>query len=408
MTNLSIIDEFVLLGLSSDPDIQTMLFVLFLGIDLLTLIGNLMMILVIRADSHLHTPMYFFLGHLSFLDICYSLVTVPKMLHNFLSQKKTISVWGGITQSFFFMISGVTESCLLSAMAYDRYAAMCHPLLYTVVMNRPLCTAMVGTAWPRRSLLHLLLPSDRGALVLWDGSIQLQEPGGEGSSAEDAEAAKCVSGPRHRGRKQLHCPVGRKLISDIKLQNFEWKKSSVINDRHVHTCVFFTPQQALSHLFQSNLSNASRTPREAAWPGRKMVSQGEGGGEPPRSARILAPGPAASRGGGRRDAGPGRLGALEPQPVPRPGPHPPRRRRGRRAPEAGGDFLCPPRPRPPGRRLRLSLAPRPPAPRKRGRRGGAGGAREGGTGPQAKTTRVSGAGRRESRLEGGTPGFPGR
>ncbi|KAB0395503.1 hypothetical protein E2I00_005774 [Balaenoptera physalus] len=147
MTNLSIIDEFVLLGLSSDPDIQTMLFVLFLGIDLLTLIGSLMMILVIRADSHLHVPMYFFLGHLSFLDICYSLVTVPKMLHNFLSQKKTISVWGGITQSFFFMIAGVTESCLLSAMAYDCYAAMCHPLLYTVVMNRPLCTSMVGTAW---------------------------------------------------------------------------------------------------------------------------------------------------------------------------------------------------------------------------------------------------------------------
>ncbi|XP_030618989.1 olfactory receptor 8S1-like [Delphinapterus leucas] len=147
MTNLSITDEFVLLGLSSDPEIQTMLFVLFLGIYLLTLIGNLTMILLIRADSHLHMPMYFFLGHLSFLDICYSLVTVPKMLQNFLSQKKTISVWGCITQSFFFMISGVTESCLLSATAYDRYAAMCHPLLYTVVMNRPLCTAMVGTAW---------------------------------------------------------------------------------------------------------------------------------------------------------------------------------------------------------------------------------------------------------------------
>lgn len=101
MTNLSIIDEFVLLGLSSDPDIQTMLFVLFLGIYLLTLIGNLMMILLIRADSHLHMPMYFFLGHLSFLDICYSLVTVPKMLQNFLSQKKTISVWGCITQFLF-------------------------------------------------------------------------------------------------------------------------------------------------------------------------------------------------------------------------------------------------------------------------------------------------------------------
>ncbi|XP_046497945.1 olfactory receptor 8S1-like [Equus quagga] len=147
MKNLSIIEEFVLLGLSSDTDIQTVLFVLFLGIYLLTLMGNLMMILVIRSDSHLHTPMYFFLGHLSFLDMCYSSVTVPKMLKNFLSQKKTISVWGCITQSFFFILSGGAESCLLSAMAYDRYAAICHPLLYTVVMNRPLCTAMVSAAW---------------------------------------------------------------------------------------------------------------------------------------------------------------------------------------------------------------------------------------------------------------------
>nr|XP_020763455.1 olfactory receptor 8S1-like [Odocoileus virginianus texanus] len=147
MKNLSIIDEFVLLGLSIDPDIQTMLFVLFLGIYILALMGNLMMILVIRADPHLHTPMYFFLGHLSFLDICYSSVTVPKMLQNFLSQRKTISVWGCITQSFFFIFSGGTEGCLLSAMAYDRYAAVCHPLLYTVIMNGPLCTAMVSTAW---------------------------------------------------------------------------------------------------------------------------------------------------------------------------------------------------------------------------------------------------------------------
>ncbi|XP_007516325.1 olfactory receptor 8S1-like [Erinaceus europaeus] len=147
MSNLSIIDEFVLLGLSSDPHIQPLLFVLFLGIYLLTLMGNLMMILVIRADSHLHTPMYFFLGHLSFLDICYSSVTVPKMLQNFLSQRKAISVRGCITQSFFFILSGGTEGCLLSAMAYDRYAAVCHPLLYTMIMNRPLCTAMVTAAW---------------------------------------------------------------------------------------------------------------------------------------------------------------------------------------------------------------------------------------------------------------------
>ena len=105
------------------------------------------MILIIKADSRLHTPMYFFLGHLSFLDLSFSSVTVPKMLQNFLSQKKSISVWGCITQSFFFLLYGCAEASLLSAMAYDRYAAVCHPLLYTVVMNRPLCASMVCAAW---------------------------------------------------------------------------------------------------------------------------------------------------------------------------------------------------------------------------------------------------------------------
>ncbi|XP_008702946.2 olfactory receptor 8S1-like [Ursus maritimus] len=156
MKNVSIITEFVLLGLSSDPQIQTMLFVLFLGIYLLTLMGNLVMILVIRVDSRLHTPMYFFLGHLSFLDLSFSSVTVPKMLQNFLSQKKSISVWGCITQSFFFTLSGGTEACLLSAMAYDRYAAICHPLVYTMVINRPLCIVIVSIAWTMGFLISLM------------------------------------------------------------------------------------------------------------------------------------------------------------------------------------------------------------------------------------------------------------
>ena len=147
MKNVSIITEFVFLGLSSDPQIQTVLFVLFLGIYLLTLVGNTVMILIIKAGPRLHTPMCFFLGHLSFLDLSFSSVTVPKVLQNFLSQKKSISVWGCITQNFFFTLSGGTEACLLSAMAYDRYAAVCHPLVYTVVMNRPLCAGIVSIAW---------------------------------------------------------------------------------------------------------------------------------------------------------------------------------------------------------------------------------------------------------------------
>ncbi|KAF4010314.1 hypothetical protein G4228_001690, partial [Cervus hanglu yarkandensis] len=147
MNNFTFFTEFTLLGLSADPHIQALLFVLFLGIYLLTLVGNTAMILIIKADSRLHTPMYFFLGHLSFLDLSFSSVTVPKMLQNFLSRKKSISVWGCITQSFFFLLYGCAEASLLSAMAYDRCAAVCHPLLYTVVMNRPLCAAMVCAAW---------------------------------------------------------------------------------------------------------------------------------------------------------------------------------------------------------------------------------------------------------------------
>ena len=148
MNNFTFFTESTLLRLSADPHIQALLFVgTCLGTCLLTLVGNMAMILIMKADSQLHTPMCFFLGHLSFLDLSFSSVTVPKMLQNFLSQKKSISVWGCITQSFFFTLSGGTESCLLSAMAYDRYAAVCHPLLYTVVMNRPLCAAMVCAAW---------------------------------------------------------------------------------------------------------------------------------------------------------------------------------------------------------------------------------------------------------------------
>ncbi|KAM6216320.1 olfactory receptor 5BS1-like [Rhynchocyon petersi] len=147
MSNLTVFTEFILLGLSADGHVQVLLFVLFLVIYLLTLMGNLVMILVIRVDSHLHNPMYFFLGHLSFLDICFSSVTMPKMLQNFLSHKKSISVCGCMTQSFFFLLSGCSEASLLSVMAYDRYAAICHPLLYTVIMNRPLCIAMVSAAW---------------------------------------------------------------------------------------------------------------------------------------------------------------------------------------------------------------------------------------------------------------------
>ncbi|XP_004429004.1 PREDICTED: olfactory receptor 8S1-like [Ceratotherium simum simum] len=145
--NHSTIVEFLLLGLPAHHHSQALLFVLFLAIYLLTLSGNLLMILVIRANSHLHTPKYFFLSHLSFLDLCYSSVTAPKMLENILSEKKTVSVEDWLTQAFFVFDSGGTELCLLAVMAYDRYAAICYPLLYGQMMSNELCVGLALGSW---------------------------------------------------------------------------------------------------------------------------------------------------------------------------------------------------------------------------------------------------------------------
>ncbi|XP_028387960.1 olfactory receptor 8S1-like [Phyllostomus discolor] len=147
LRNHSTMTEFLLLGLPADHASQALLFVLFLVIYLLTLSGNLLLILVIRTSSHLHTPMYFFLSHLSFVDLCYSSVTVPKMLENLLSEKKTISIEDCLTQAFFVFDSGGTQICLLAVMAYDRYAAICHPLHYGQMMSDELCVGLVGGSW---------------------------------------------------------------------------------------------------------------------------------------------------------------------------------------------------------------------------------------------------------------------
>ncbi|XP_029811211.1 olfactory receptor 8S1-like [Suricata suricatta] len=147
LANHSTIIEFLLLGVPEDHHTQVLVFVLFLVVYLLTLSGNLLMILVIRANSHLHTPMYFFLNHLSFLDLCYSSATVPKMLENLLSEKKTISVEDCLTQAFFVLAFGGTELYLLAVMAYDRYAAICYPLLYGQMMSNELCVRLVWGSW---------------------------------------------------------------------------------------------------------------------------------------------------------------------------------------------------------------------------------------------------------------------
>ncbi|XP_030191376.1 olfactory receptor 7D4-like [Lynx canadensis] len=114
---------------------------------LITVFGNLLIILAISSDSHLHTPMYFFLANLSFVDICFTSTTVPKMLLNTQTQSKVINYAGCISQMYFFLLCAELDDFLLSAMAYDRFVAICHPLHYTVIMNPQLCGLLVLVSW---------------------------------------------------------------------------------------------------------------------------------------------------------------------------------------------------------------------------------------------------------------------
>ncbi|XP_014939895.2 olfactory receptor 1030 isoform X1 [Acinonyx jubatus] len=142
--NSTLVTEFVLLGLTDRPELQPILFVLFLVIYLITVGGNLGMLVLIRIDSRLHTPMYFFLASLSGLDLCYSTNVTPKMLANFLSEKKTISYAACLTQCYFFIAMVITEYYMLAVMAYDRYVAICNPLLYSSKMSRGVCIRLIA------------------------------------------------------------------------------------------------------------------------------------------------------------------------------------------------------------------------------------------------------------------------
>ncbi|XP_036736389.2 olfactory receptor 5AN1-like [Manis pentadactyla] len=141
--NSTEITHFILLGFSDFPRMKAVLFVVFLVIYVTTLTWNLSLIILIRMDSHLHTPMYFFLSNLSFLDISYVTSTAPKMLSDFLQEQHSITIAGCAVQYFFFLAMGLTETCLMTAMAYDRYAAICNPLLYSSFMSPTLCVGMV-------------------------------------------------------------------------------------------------------------------------------------------------------------------------------------------------------------------------------------------------------------------------
>ncbi|XP_008703695.2 olfactory receptor 7G1-like [Ursus maritimus] len=137
------VSEFLLMEVTEDPELKPLLFILFLCVYLVTILGNLLIILAVSSDSHLHTPMYFFLSNLSFTDICLSTTTIPKMLVNIQTQNQSITYTGCLTQIYFILVFASLESSLLAVMAYDRYVAICHPLRYAVIMNPHLCGLLV-------------------------------------------------------------------------------------------------------------------------------------------------------------------------------------------------------------------------------------------------------------------------
>ncbi|XP_014453236.2 olfactory receptor 9S13-like [Alligator mississippiensis] len=141
--NHTAVTEFILLGFGKGPETQVLPFVLFLVIYTATVLGNTIMVLIIRIDPRLHTPMYFFLMNLSLLDLCYSSTIAPKAMATFLQARKTISYNGCAAQLFFFSLFGSTETFILAAMAYDRYIAICNALLYPVTMSKKVCIQLI-------------------------------------------------------------------------------------------------------------------------------------------------------------------------------------------------------------------------------------------------------------------------
>ncbi|XP_001373332.3 olfactory receptor 5D18-like [Monodelphis domestica] len=155
--NHSSVATFVLLGFTDYPDLQVPLFLIFLIIYSITVVGNLGMIGIIRINPKLHTPMYFFLSHLSFVDFCYSSIIAPKMLIDLLIEDRSISFSGCLVQFSFFCTFVVTEAFLLAVMAYDRFVAICNPLLYTVVMSQKICALLVAGSYTWGTVCSLLL-----------------------------------------------------------------------------------------------------------------------------------------------------------------------------------------------------------------------------------------------------------
>ncbi|XP_072473045.1 olfactory receptor 8B3-like [Notamacropus eugenii] len=147
LENDSSVTEFILAGLTDQPELQLPLFFLFLGIYVVTIVGNLGLIILIAINSQLHTPMYYFLFNLSSIDLCYSSVFTPKMLMNFISKTNIISYSGCMVQLYFFCFFIISECFVLTIMAYDRYVAICNPLLYNIIMSNKVCSWLLGGAY---------------------------------------------------------------------------------------------------------------------------------------------------------------------------------------------------------------------------------------------------------------------
>nr|XP_006132194.2 olfactory receptor 10A4-like [Pelodiscus sinensis] len=145
--NQTISDGFILVGFSYLNELQILLFLLLLVTYPIALVGNLLVILLIILNSSLHTPMYFFLVNLSLLEICYTTNVTPQLLVHLLVEQKTISFVGCMVQMLVFTALALAECCLLAAMAYDRYVAICHPLHYTTIMNGRVCAMLLGVSW---------------------------------------------------------------------------------------------------------------------------------------------------------------------------------------------------------------------------------------------------------------------
>ncbi|XP_037696359.1 putative olfactory receptor 10D4 [Choloepus didactylus] len=172
MRNHTLVTEFILLGIPGTEGLETVLFTLFFSFYLCALLGNALILTAIISSSHLHTPMYFFLGNLSMFDLGFSSTTTPKMLLYLSGQSPVISFQGCVAQLSFYHFLGCTEGFLYTVMAYDRFVAICHPLRYTVIMNRRVCSTLATGSW-MGGCVHTIILTSLTFRLLYCGSNEV-------------------------------------------------------------------------------------------------------------------------------------------------------------------------------------------------------------------------------------------